>query len=149
LKNYLKKNTSVKDVLFTGGDPMVMPTSTLSKYILPLLESDIPSLDTIRIGTKSLAYWPFRYLTDHDYGGLLALFSQVSQAGKQLTIQAHFSHPREMQTDAVQRAIRAIRGTGAQIRTQAPLIRHINDDADIWVEMWNTQIKLGLVPYYM
>ncbi len=46
-------------------------------------------------------------------------------------------------------AIRRIRATGAVIRTQAPLVQRINDDADVWVRMWRTQVRLGLIPYYM
>lgn len=39
--------------------------------------------------------------------------------------------------------------TGAVVRTQAPLIRHVNDDADTWARMWSEQVRLGAVPYYM
>jgi L-lysine 2,3-aminomutase len=35
------------------------------------------------------------------------------------------------------------------IRTQAPLLNHINNDADVWAKMWRQQVRLGLVPYYM
>jgi len=49
----------------------------------------------------------------------------------------------------VARAISRIRATGAVIRTQAPLIRTINDDPESWAQMWRMQLRLGLVPYYM
>ncbi|HSN56259.1 MAG TPA: hypothetical protein VLT32_16455, partial [Candidatus Sulfomarinibacteraceae bacterium] len=39
--------------------------------------------------------------------------------------------------------------TGAVIRCQAPLIRHVNDDGDAWAGMWRAQVRLGAVPYYM
>jgi hypothetical protein len=42
-----------------------------------------------------------------------------------------------------------IRSTGAIIRTQAPLIRTINDDAQVWRDMWRAHLRLGMVPYYM
>ena len=61
------------DLLFTGGDPMVMTARQLRKYIDPLIGGD-PELDhlaTIRIGSKSLAYWPYRYLTDKDSDDVL------------------------------------------------------------------------------
>ena len=63
------------DLLFTGGDPMVMTSRQLRKYIEPLIGGD-PELDhlaTIRIGSKSLAYWPYRYLTDKDSDDILRL----------------------------------------------------------------------------
>jgi hypothetical protein len=62
---------------------------------------------------------------------------------------AHYSHPRELETAVAERATRRIRDSGATIRSQAPLIRHVNDSSDDWAEMWRRQVKLGVVPYYM
>merc|ERR1719231_2199460 len=62
---------------------------------------------------------------------------------------AHFSHPAELKTPVVREAIRRLRETGIQIRCQAPLINHINNDPEIWTQMWREQVKLGMVPYYM
>lgn len=147
---YLKQHSAVSDVLFTGGDPMVMPASTLRHYMEPLLGPDSPPhLQTIRVGTKSLAWWPYRYVTDPDAKEMLQLFSDITTSGKHLAIQAHFSHPREIEHPVAQEAIRLIRMTGAQIRSQAPLIRHVNDDPDTWEHMWKLQTKLGIIPYYM
>lgn len=129
---------------------MVMPTSTLRHYLEPLFGRDRPpNLNTIRIGTKSLAWWPYRYVTDPDSKELLQLFSKITAAGSHLTIQAHFSHPREVEHPVAQEAIRLIRMTGAQIRSQAPLIKNVNDDAALWESMWKLQTKLGIIPYYM
>jgi len=49
----------------------------------------------------------------------------------------------------VKQAIQRIQNTGAQIRTQSPLLRHINDDPVVWANMWREQVALGLIPYYM
>ena len=54
-----------------------------------------------------------------------------------------------LKTAAVCEAIRRIRNTGAQIRTQSPLLRHINDSPEIWREMWRKQVDLSCIPYYM
>jgi L-lysine 2,3-aminomutase len=149
LHEYISTHPQVTDVLFTGGDPMVMPARTLRKYIQPLLGKGCEHLHTIRIGSKSLAYWPWRYVYDSDSKDLLTLFSEIVKSGKQLAFQAHFSHPIELSTAVVQEAIRLIRMTGAQIRCQAPLIRRVNDNAEVWKRMWNEEVNLGLVPYYM
>ncbi len=147
--NYLRQHTEVTDVLFTGGDPMVMSAQVLESYVLPLLEPEFAHIRSLRFGSKSLAYWPYRFLTDDDSQQLTGLFSRIVIAGKSLSFQAHFSHPRELSTPAVQQAIAAIRRTGAQIRTQSPLLRHINDDPALWAEMWRKQVDLGCIPYYM
>ncbi len=149
LVEYLRRHPEATDVLFTGGDPMIMRARTLAGYIDPLLKADLPHLRTIRIGTKSLTYWPYRYLTDDDADDVLRLFERVGLAGKHLAIMAHFCHPQEMQTAALEEAVARIRSTGAQIRTQSPIMRHLNDDPAAWATMWRRQVDLGMVPYYM
>jgi KamA family protein len=147
LTDYVREHPEVTNVLFTGGDPMVMSEGVLAKYIEPLLE--IEHLEAIRIGTKSLAWWPQRYVTDRDADATLRLFEKVVASGKSLAFMAHFTHPNELAPPLVAEAVRRIRSTGAVIRTQAPLIRAINDDADTWASLWRTQLRHGMVPYYM
>lgn len=149
LHKYLIENTKVSDVLFTGGDPLTTTAKVLSNYIEPLLSKEFSHIRNIRIGSKTLSYWPYRFLTDTDADDLLRLFEKVTKAGKHLAFQAHFNHPVELSTDAVKMAIDRIRNTGAQIRTQSPLLRNINDDPQIWSMMWRKQVELGLIPYYM
>lgn len=149
LIDYLERHPEVSDVLFTGGDPLIMKTRTLSAYIDTLLEADVFNLKTIRIGTKALGYWPYRFLMDPDADELLELFARVVRRGKHLAIMAHFNHPQELQTDAVKEAIARIQATGAVIRTQSPVMANINDKPEIWERMWKEQVQLGCVPYYM
>ncbi len=149
LRSYLRLHRGVTDILFTGGDPMTMSASVLAGYIEPLLAPEFNHIRTIRIGTKSLAYWPYRFLTDPDSDDLLRIFDRVAAAGKNIALQAHFNHPVELSTDAVAAAIRRIRSTGAQIRTQSPVLRHINDAPEVWSAMWRRQVDLGCIPYYM
>jgi len=147
LATYVRQHPEVESVLFTGGDPLIMRASALAAYIEPLLE--IEHLDSIRIGSKAPAYWPYRFVTDPDADELLALFERVRRAGKTLALMAHYSHPVELSTPIAQLALSRIIETGAVARTQAPLIRHVNDDADTWAEMWRMQVRAGAVPYYM
>lgn len=149
LFNYVDLNPQITDILFTGGDPMVMRAKTLKSYLEPFLKKKPGNLSSIRFGTKSLAYWPYRFFRDKDSKELLKLFEKIAEKGYHLTIMAHFSHHRELETQAVEKAIKTLRSTGAQIRCQAPLIRHINDDEKIWSKMWTHQVNLGAIPYYM
>lgn len=149
LVKYIKEHPEVTDVLFTGGDPLIMKAKNLASYIEPLLEADLPNLQTIRIGTKALGYWPYKFSTDDDAGELLALFEKIVKKGINLAIMAHFNHPIELSTPAVQEAIRVLRATGAQIRSQSPLLKHINDSEDVWADMWRKQVNLNCIPYYM
>jgi KamA family protein len=147
LESYVREHEEVRSVLITGGDPLIMRTAVLERYIEPLLE--IEHLTSIRLGTKAPAYWPQRFLSDRDAPDLLRLFEKVVRKGKHLALMSHYSHPVELQTKVALRALRRIRGAGAVVRTQAPLIRHVNDSADTWAEMWSEQVRLGAVPYYM
>jgi len=149
LVQYLTEHPEVTDVLFTGGDPMIMKAKIFSKYIETLIEAKLPNLKTIRIGTKSLSYWPYKFLTDDDSTQMLDVFKNVTKNGLHLAFMAHFNHLTELSTDSVKRAIQEVRSTGAQIRTQSPLLANINDDANMWAKMWTTQVQLGCIPYYM
>lgn len=148
-QQYLQQHQEVRDVLLTGGDPMTMKARQLSLYIEPLLEPKFDHIQTIRIGTKSISFWPYRYVTDEDADNTLRLFEKIVQRGKHLAIIAHYEHWQELDTPVATEAIRRIRSTGAQIRTQAPIVRHINDSAETWAKMWQMQVSLGCIPYYI
>jgi len=150
LTDYLALHHEVTSVLFTGGDPMIMGEPVLRRYLEPLItDPRLGHIESIRIGTKSLAYWPQRFVTDPDADDTIRLFEEVVAAGKALAVMAHFSHPRELETGVVRQAVARINRTGAVIRTQAPLIRSINDDPATWQAMWRDQVRMGMVPYYM
>jgi L-lysine 2,3-aminomutase len=149
LTEYLDRHPEVTDVLYTGGDPLSMSTRLIRRYVAPLLDRKREGLSTIRFGSKALAYWPYRFLTDRDADDLLRLFEQIVAGGLHLAIMAHFTHPRELETPAVQAAIKRILAVGAQIRCQSPLVRHVNDKPENWSDMWQRQVNLGAVPYYM
>ena len=149
LAGYVKSKPEVTDILFTGGDPMVMSAKKFGAYIEPLINNNIPTLRNIRIGTKSLSYWPYRYTSDKDADDMLRIFEKIVNQGYHLAFMAHFNHPNELQTDEVKKAIKRIQNTGAVIRTQSPVMKNINDNSEVWRDMWKAQVKLGIVPYYM
>lgn len=149
LIEYLQRNPQITDILFTGGDSMVMSAKKFAEYIQPLLDANLPNLRNIRIGTKALGYWPYRFTTDRDADDMIELFKKIRESGLHLAFMAHFNHSNELKTPAVQQAIERIISTGAVIRTQSPIMKHINDDSSEWADMWKIQVKLGLIPYYM
>lgn len=149
LHRYLREHRELSDLLVTGGDPMVMKTHHLEGYLSALTAPEFEHIQTIRIGTKALTFWPYRFVSDADSDALLRLLERLVMAGKHVAIMAHYNHWRELETPIAREAIRRVRDTGAVIRAQGPLLRHINDDADAWARMWRTQVRLGVVPYYM
>jgi len=149
LHQYLTTHPEISDLLITGGDPMVMKTHHLRHYLEPLTESRFSHIQTIRIGTKALTFWPQRFVTDPDADELLHLLEKLVCQGKHVAIMAHYNHWRELDTETARRAISRILQTGATIRSQGPLLAHINDNADDWARLWKAQVKLGIIPYYM
>ncbi len=150
LKAYVEAHPEISDVLFTGGDPLIMKTRVLRAYIEPLIEPDVaPNLRTVRIGSKAPSYWPQRFISDNDADELLELLERVVQSGRQVALMAHFNHAVELEPAVTQEAIQRLRSIGVQIRTQTPLLGHINDDADVLARMWRRQAQLGCIPYYL
>lgn len=147
--DYLRRHREVTDVLFTGGDPLIMRTDVLRRWVEPFLADDLEHIATLRFGTKSLSYWPARFTDDPDADDLLRLFERCVAAGRQVAVMVHFSHPRELRTPTVRRAIARVRATGAILRAQAPLVAHVNDDAETWARMWQRLVEFGISPYYM
>lgn len=147
---YLQEHPEITDVLFTGGDPMIMKIDRLRMYLEPIMKSrGTHNVQTIRIGTKALGYWPYRFTHDNDAQEVMELFKEINDSGMHLAFMAHFNHPVELSTPAVQDAIKKIRATGTQIRSQSPIMKNINDTPEAWRDMWKEQARLGIIPYYM
>jgi KamA family protein len=144
---YLGEHPEVSDVLVTGGDPLVMSTERLRSHLEPILA--VESVRTIRLGTKSVAYWPYRFTADRDADDLLRCFEQMVATGRTVAVMAHFSHPRELESEMAQHAVARIRAAGAVVYCQAPLIAHVNDRPDTWARLWRAELAVGAVPYYM
>jgi KamA family protein len=149
LREYIARHPEVTNVLITGGDPMVMKTAKLEQYVEPLLDPALEHLHSIRFGTKATAYWPQRFVTDADADDLLRLFERIIASGRSVAVMAHYNHYRELETSIAREAVRRIRDTGAVIRSQSPVLAHINDNPGVWELMWREQVRLGIIPYYM
>ncbi len=149
VSQYIAEHPEITDVLITGGDPLIMKTQVLEGYIEPLLSKELSHVKNIRIGTRALSWWPYRFVTDQDAGALLNLFSRIRESGKHLAIMANFINPIELDTDVAKESIKRIQQAGAVIRTQAPLLKNINAWPEAWVALWTKQISLNCIPYYM
>ena len=139
---YIACHPEISNVLLTGGDPLLMSNRKLERIFSALRE--IPHVKIIRIGSKMPAFDPFR-LQDPN---LLALFRRFSTASKRIYLMAHFDHPRELTPEAVQGIDGALRN-GVICVSQCPLIKGINDDAEVLVELYSKLSYIGCPPYYL
>jgi KamA family protein len=147
--DYIRHHHEITDILITGGDPMMMTARKFYEFIERYLAPEYAHIQTIRIGSKVLSFWPYRFLTDPDADQYLRIFEKIAQSGKHLALMAHFNHPRELATEAVQQAILRLQDTGLTLRAQSPLLKHINAEPETWAALWNRQVELGIIPYYM
>ncbi|QDU83525.1 L-lysine 2,3-aminomutase [Planctomycetes bacterium Pla163] len=149
LVRYLAEHPEVSDVLVTGGDPAIVRTEVLARSLEPLLAPELAHVQTVRIGTKALTFWPARFVSDPDADALLRLIERLVAGGKHVAIMAHVGHWQELDHPLAREAVRRLRDAGAVIRSQAPLLRHVNDDAATWARTWTEQVRMGIVPYYL
>ncbi|MFJ5141577.1 lysine 2,3-aminomutase [Streptomyces sp. NPDC088707] len=145
----LARHPEITDVVLDGEDPLAMRAAELDAYLSPLLAT--PRVRTISIRTRAVIHAPERFASDDlaDADDLLRVLERVVAAGRRLSLLLHLTHPRELDPAPTRRALARVLATGAAIRTQGPVLRHVNDDAGVWARMWREQTALGLVPYRM
>jgi L-lysine 2,3-aminomutase len=126
-----------------------MSARRLEQCVLPIADPGLEHVTNIRIGTKALTFWPQRFTTDPDADALLRLIENLVKKGKSVFIMMHVDHPAELRPDLTRNAIARLLSAGAQLRGQAPVLRHVNDSSDVWSQLWQEEVRLGIVPYYM
>ena len=139
---YIRNHPEITNVLLTGGDPMVMSTGKLEKIIRPL--SEIEHVEIIRVGTKIPAFNPYRILNDPSLPEMIITYSKC----KQLFIMAHYNHPTEL-TDVSVAALKQLMKAGATVVNQTPIIRGVNDDAQVLSRLFSKLSSIGVLPYYV
>ncbi|MBF0422110.1 MAG: KamA family radical SAM protein [Magnetococcales bacterium] len=140
---YVKNHREVSNVLLTGGDPLMLPTRRLDDILTRLRQIDHVSV--IRIGSKVPAFMPQRISNDLD---LLAIFRHHSTASKRLYIMTHFTHPRELTSEA-DTALGCLNDSGVLLANQSPLIRGVNDHAATLTELFKRLAAVGSPQYYL
>lgn len=140
---YIRLHSEINNVLLSGGDPLVMSTGRLEQVIRQLREID--HVRIIRLGTKMPAFDPYRIIND---ASLLEMLRRYSTPQKKIYVMAHFNHPREL-TDVAIEGLTLLQRAGAATVNQCPLIRGINDDAEVIGELFNRLSFNGVPPYYV
>lgn len=140
---YVREHTEITNVLLTGGDPLMLPTRKLEKVVRHLRSID--HVQVIRIGTRMPAFNPYRILDDPT---LPAMIEAYSTKHKKIYVMTHFVHPKELTEPAID-AVNLLQKAGAIIANQTPLLRGINDNAQILGELLSKLCFIGAAPYYV
>jgi len=140
---YIQEHEEITNVLLTGGDPLVLGTRRLREIMGDL--AAVPHVRIIRIGSKMVAFNPYRVLDDPD---LVALIAEICASGTQVYIMNHFDHPREL-TPQARQAITMLRRAGTQTVNQCPIVRGVNDRPRTFTTLFRDLSFLGCPQYYV
>ncbi len=140
---YIEKHKEITNVLITGGDGLMLPTSKLKDVVSRLRQID--HVHIIRIGSKMLAYNPNRILEDPQ---LLTMIKEYSLPHKRMYIMTHFNHPNELSEKSLKAASLLIKA-GAILANQTPMLKGVNDNEDTLAELFRKLSFTGITPYYV
>lgn len=133
----LRERPAVREVILSGGDPLLLETDELDGMLGDLHE--IPHIEVVRIGTRVPAVLPMR-IDD-------ALAETLAEH-RPLWVNTQFNHPAEL-TDEAMAACERLISRGIPVSNQAVLLRGVNDDVDTLQELCNTLQRNMIRPYYV
>jgi len=136
---WIRRHEEIRDVLLTGGDPLMLSDKDI-KYLIDSLRS-IPHLEMIRIHTKMPITCPQRITKD-----LLEILGQEHDTP--IWMNVHINHPKEI-TDKVKKVIWDITHTGINVGNQGVVLKGINDDVDTFRKLHQKLLSVRIRPYYM
>jgi lysine 2,3-aminomutase len=134
---YLKTHKKVRDVLLSGGDPLLLENERLEEILSRLRM--IPHIELLRIGTRAPVTLPQRITV-----GLVRMLKKYHP----LMISIHFTHPKEI-TDAVRRACNELADGGIPLGSQTVLLKGINDKPYVMKKLFHELLKIRVRPYYI
>ncbi|MCK5052426.1 MAG: KamA family radical SAM protein [Candidatus Cloacimonetes bacterium] len=141
--NYIKKHLEINNVLITGGDPLMLSTKILKRFLDKLFAFD--HIDFVRFGTKVPVYLPQRISEDKE---LLSILKYYSDKKKQIYFVVQIDHPREITPELI-KAVNMLKRRGVILNNQTVLMKDINDSPDVLAELQNKLVSIGINPYYV
>lgn len=134
---YIKNTPVIRDVLLSGGDPLMLSDQQLDWLLSEL--SKIPHVEIVRIGTRIPVVLPYRITDD-----LISILKKYQP----LWINTHFNHPREI-TSSSKEALRKLADAGFPLGNQTVLLADVNDCPRIMKNMVHKLIQNRVRPYYL
>jgi lysine 2,3-aminomutase len=134
---YIQNTPQIRDVLLSGGDPLLFSDEKL-EYLINRLRS-IPHVEFIRIGTRIPIFLPQRITEE-----LCAMLKKYHP----LFISVHTNHPRELTTEA-REALGRLADAGIPLGNQSVLLKHVNDDVTTMRALVQKLLMCRVKPYYI
>ena len=137
--NYVRAHPEIHELILTGGDPWMLSNERLNSLADQIAE--IPTVEKIRFHTRMPVTLPSRVTTD--------MVAAILRPGRlQTVVVTHFNHPREI-TKQSSAAIQKLRAAHILVLNQTVLLRGVNDNIAILVELFRSLDKAGVLPYYL
>lgn len=134
---YLERTPQVRDVLLSGGDPLLFPDDRLDRILTRLRA--IPHIEFLRIGTRIPIFLPQRITPE-----LCAMLKKHHP----LFISIHTNHPREL-TSEVRDALGRLADAGIPLGNQSVLLRGVNDSVEVQQALVHKLLRCRVRPYYL
>ncbi|MDE0186041.1 MAG: KamA family radical SAM protein [Candidatus Poribacteria bacterium] len=134
---YLREHTEVRDVIISGGDPLML-TDRKIEYVVGGLRA-IEHIEIIRIGTRVPVTLPQRITPE---------LCQILKKHHPFYINTHFNHPREITPETTEACAR-LADAGIPLGNQCVLLRGVNDDSTVMAELMKKLLKIRVKPYYI
>lgn len=135
---YLKSDTSITELILSGGDPLSLATGKLKELTDAL--NEVPHIKRLRIHTRLPVVLPERVDAE-----LLAWLAGLPWP---LAIVIHANHANELSPD-VAAAASQLKQQGATVLNQAVLLKGVNDSADMQIRLSERLFEIGVLPYYL
>ena len=134
---YIRRREKIREVIISGGDPLLLETAALDKVMGEL--TAIKHVEVLRLGTRAPVVLPMRI--DAELCACLARH-------RPLWINTQFNHPREITPEA-ERACRLLQEAGLPVSNQAVLLRGVNDSLAVLEKLFNELQRIMVRPYYV
>src|SRR5690242_9288849 len=134
---YLREHTEIRDVIMSGGDPMMLSDRRL-EYFFQQLRA-IPHIEIIRLGSRITSHLPERITPE---------FCEMVQKYHPVYMNTHFNHPDEL-TPATVAALDRLSKAGVVLGCQTVLLKGVNDDPKIMMKLMHDLLKARVRPYYL
>jgi len=134
---YLREHTEIRDVIMSGGDPMMLSDRRL-EYLFQQLRA-IPHIEIIRIGSRITSHLPERITPE---------FCEMVQKYHPIYMNTHFNHPSEL-TPAAVAALDRLSRAGVSLGCQTVLLKGVNDDPKVMMKLMHELLKARVRPYYL
>ncbi|MFT2111741.1 EF-P beta-lysylation protein EpmB [Marinomonas sp. 2405UD68-3] len=135
---YIEQHPSINEVILSGGDPLIMKDSQLSKRIQSL--ESLPQVTRVRIHSRLPVVIPQRVTPD--------MLQWIEQTPLDVVMVLHINHANEIATD-VALAVQRLKNAGALVLNQGVILKGINDTLESQVNLSEALFKHGILPYYM